>query len=71
MNRVIAALHSVDYASIGLADYGKPGNYFARQIGRWTKQYQMSETDKIEAMDNLIAGSRRTFRRATNVDRSW
>jgi len=55
MNRVIAALHSVDYASIGLADYGKPGNYFARQIGRWTKQYQMSETDKIEAMDNLIA----------------
>jgi aminoglycoside phosphotransferase (APT) family kinase protein len=55
MNRVIAALHSVDYATIGLADYGKPGNYFARQIGRWTKQYQMSETEKIEAMDNLIA----------------
>ncbi|MCU0805786.1 MAG: phosphotransferase [Burkholderiales bacterium] len=55
MNRVIAALHSVDYAAIGLADYGKPGNYFARQIGRWTKQYQMSETEKIEAMDNLIA----------------
>ena len=55
MNRVIAALHGVDYAAIGLADYGKPGNYFARQIGRWSKQYQASETEKIEAMDNLIA----------------
>jgi len=55
MNRVIAALHKVDFAAIGLADYGKPGNYFARQIGRWSKQYQASETEKIEAMDNLIA----------------
>ncbi len=55
MNRVIAALHKVDYAAIGLADYGKPGNYFARQIGRWSKQYRASETEKIEAMDNLIA----------------
>ena len=55
MNRVIAALHKVDYQAIGLADYGKPGNYFARQIGRWSKQYQSSETEKIEAMDNLIA----------------
>ncbi len=55
MNRVMAALHKVDYQAIGLADYGKPGNYFARQIGRWSKQYQASETEKIEAMDNLIA----------------
>ena len=55
MNRVIAALHKVDFAAIGLADYGKPGNYFTRQIGRWSKQYQASETEKIEAMDNLIA----------------
>ncbi len=54
MNRVIAALHGVDYAKIGLADYGKPGNYFERQIARWTKQYRASETEKIEAMDNLI-----------------
>lgn len=54
MNRVIAALHSVDYASIGLADYGKPGNFFERQIGRWTKQYRASETEKIAAMDSLI-----------------
>jgi aminoglycoside phosphotransferase (APT) family kinase protein len=55
MNRVIAALHSVDYAAVGLEDYGKPGNYFARQIGRWSKQYVASETEKIEAMDRLIA----------------
>jgi aminoglycoside phosphotransferase (APT) family kinase protein len=54
MNRVIAALHSVDPNAIGLADYGKPGNYFERQIGRWTKQYRASETEKIEAMDRLI-----------------
>ena len=54
MNRVIAALHSVDYAAIGLGDYGKPGNYFARQIGRWSKQYQASETETIEAMNLLI-----------------
>lgn len=54
MNRVIAALHSVDYAAIGLADYGKPGNFFERQIGRWTKQYRASETEKVAAMDNLI-----------------
>jgi aminoglycoside phosphotransferase (APT) family kinase protein len=55
MNRVIAALHAVDYGAVGLADFGKPGNYFARQIGRWTRQYQASETEKIQAMDDLIA----------------
>ena len=54
MNRVIAALHRVDYAAIGLADYGKPGNYFQRQIDRWSRQYRASETEKIEAMDRLI-----------------
>jgi aminoglycoside phosphotransferase (APT) family kinase protein len=54
MNRVIAALHKIDYAKIGLADYGKPGNYFARQIARWSKQYKASETEKIDAMDKLI-----------------
>jgi aminoglycoside phosphotransferase (APT) family kinase protein len=54
MNRVIAALHSVDPAPVGLANYGKPGNYFERQIGRWTKQYQASITEPIEAMDRLI-----------------
>jgi len=54
MNRVIAALHSVDYAAIGLADYGKPGNYFARQVDRWSKQYRASETEKIPAFEKLI-----------------
>jgi len=54
MNRVIAALHSVDPARVGLANYGKPGNYFERQIGRWTKQYQASITEPIEAMERLI-----------------
>jgi aminoglycoside phosphotransferase (APT) family kinase protein len=55
LNRVIAALHRTDHAALGLADYGRPGNYFVRQIDRWTKQYRASETEKIEAMDNLIA----------------
>jgi aminoglycoside phosphotransferase (APT) family kinase protein len=54
MNRVIAALHCVDYEALGLADYGKPGNYIERQVGRWSKQYKASQTQKIEAMDNLI-----------------
>ena len=54
LNRVIAQLHTIDYAAIGLADYGKPGNYFARQIERWTRQYQASATETIEAMDKLI-----------------
>lgn len=50
----LAALHTVDYAAVGLADYGKPGNYFARQIDRWTKQYKASETTPIPEMDRLI-----------------
>ncbi len=54
VNRVIAALHCVDYAAVGLADYGKPGNYFERQIGRWSRQYRASETETIAAMDALI-----------------
>ena len=54
MNRVMAALHQVDVTAAGLADYGKPGNYFERQIARWSKQYQASITEPIEAMDRLI-----------------
>ncbi len=54
MNRVISALHQVDYEAIGLGDFGKPGNYFARQIGRWSKQYLASETDPIPEMNRLI-----------------
>jgi len=54
LNRVIAALHRVDPAEVGLGDYGKPGNYLARQIDRWSRQYRASETERIEAMDRLI-----------------
>lgn len=54
MNRVIAALHTVRFADRGLASYGKPGNYFDRQIGRWSKQYVASITQPIEAMDRLM-----------------
>lgn len=55
MNRVIAALHSVKFADQGLADYGKSGNYFERQIGRWSKQYMASVTQPIPEMDQLMA----------------
>lgn len=54
MNRVIAQLHTIDYAAIGLAEFGKPGNYFGRQIDRWTRQYKASETETIAEMDALI-----------------
>jgi aminoglycoside phosphotransferase (APT) family kinase protein len=52
--RTLARLHQYDPTAIGLADYGKPGNYFARQIDRWTKQYRASETQTIEPMNRLI-----------------
>src|SRR4051812_35333006 len=55
LNNVIARLHQVDYRSVGLEGFGKPGSYIERQVGRWSKQYQASETEKVEAMDNLIA----------------
>jgi aminoglycoside phosphotransferase (APT) family kinase protein len=55
MNRVISALHTVKFAERGLANYGKPGNYFDRQIGRWSKQYVASITKPIPEMDKLIA----------------
>jgi aminoglycoside phosphotransferase (APT) family kinase protein len=54
MNRVLAALHKVNFRACGLADYGKPGNYFDRQIGRWSKQYLASATQPIPEMDWLI-----------------
>ena len=55
MNRVIAALHEVDYTAAGLGDFGRPGNYFERQITRWSKQYLASVTEPIPAMDELMA----------------
>ena len=54
MNRVIAALHKVKFSERGLAEYGKPGNYFERQIGRWSKQYNASITQPIPEMDSLM-----------------
>ena len=54
MNRVIARLHTVDIERAGLSDYGKAGNYFQRQIGRWSKQYRASEIEPIDAMNRLI-----------------
>jgi aminoglycoside phosphotransferase (APT) family kinase protein len=54
LGRVIAALHAVDPMAVGLADYGKPGNYIERQVGRWTRQYRAAETERIEAVERLI-----------------
>jgi len=54
MNRVLAALHSVDVDAVGLADYGRPGNYFARQLERWTQQYRASETEHMADMETLM-----------------
>jgi aminoglycoside phosphotransferase (APT) family kinase protein len=52
--RVLAALHRVDPERVGLGDFGRPGNYFARQISRWTRQYRAAETERIESMERLI-----------------
>jgi len=55
MNRVIAALHTVKFAERGLDNYGRPGNYFERQIGRWSKQYLASVTQPIAEMEQLMS----------------
>lgn len=55
MNRVLAALHDVDIDQAGLSDFGRPGNYFERQLTRWSSQYRASETDRIDDMERLIA----------------
>jgi aminoglycoside phosphotransferase (APT) family kinase protein len=54
MNDVLARLHRVDWKAVGLADFGRPGNYYARQIHRWVTQYRASETERIESMEKLI-----------------
>lgn len=54
MARILAAIHSVDPEAVGLADYGPDGNYYARQISRWSRQYRASETELIPAMNELI-----------------
>ncbi len=55
MNEVLARLHLVDWHAVGLAEFGRPGNYVARQIHRWTAQYRASETETIPSMERLIA----------------
>jgi len=54
VNETLARLHTVDYAALGLADFGKPGNYFSRQISRWSRQYELSRTQDIPEMESLI-----------------
>lgn len=54
MNLVLVALHSVDVEAVGLGDYGPSGNYFERQVGRWSKQYRASETETVVEMDALL-----------------
>src|SRR3546814_14724965 len=53
--RVLAAIHAVDVNAVGLSDFGKPGNYFARKIARWSEQYRAAQTADVDAMETLIA----------------
>ena len=55
MNETLARIHNVDWQAMGLVNYGKPGNYMTRQVGKWSKQYMASKTDPIQSMDNLMA----------------
>lgn len=57
----LADLHAIDYAAAGLANYGKPGSYFERQVGRWTKQYRLAQTDDIPEAERLIEWLPRTL----------
>jgi aminoglycoside phosphotransferase (APT) family kinase protein len=61
LNETLARLHSVDWQALGLADFGRPGNYFARQLSRWTKQYQASQTQAVPEMDALMEWLPRTI----------
>ena len=54
MNDTLAKIHTVDWKALGLEDFGKPGNYMARQVSRWSKQYEASKTEHIASMDNLM-----------------
>ncbi|WP_300541814.1 phosphotransferase family protein [Maricaulis sp.] len=54
LTQTLARLHTIEPASVGLAGYGRPGNYFERQVGRWTKQYRASQTEAIPQVENLI-----------------
>ena len=63
----LAALHNTDYAAVGLGDYGRPGNYFERQVGRWTKQYRASETEHMAEVEALIDWLPRTLPEQTRT----
>jgi aminoglycoside phosphotransferase (APT) family kinase protein len=63
----LAALHNTDYAAAGLEEYGKPGNYFERQVGRWTKQYRAAETEHMESVERLIEWLPRTLPEQTRT----
>ncbi len=63
----LAALHNTDYAAAGLGEYGKPGNYFERQVGRWTKQYRAAETEHMELVERLIEWLPRTLPEQTRT----
>ncbi len=63
----LAALHNTDYAAAGLGEYGKPGNYFERQVGRWTKQYRAAETERMESVERLIDWLPRTLPEQTRT----
>ncbi len=63
----LAALHSIDYAAAGLGDYGRPGNYFERQVARWTKQYRAAETETMPSVDRLIDWLPRTLPEQTRT----
>ncbi len=55
MNAVLARLHDVDYRAVGLADFGRPGNYYERQLSRWSGQYRASETETVPEMEKLLS----------------
>lgn len=63
----LAALHNTDYEAAGLGDYGRPGNYFERQVARWTKQYRASETEHMESVERLIEWLPRTLPEQTRT----
>ncbi|WP_415643099.1 phosphotransferase family protein [Sphingomonas antarctica] len=64
---VLARLHNIDCEQAGVGAYGKPGNYFERQIARWTKQYRASETERLEPMERLIDYLARTIPEQTRI----
>ncbi len=63
----LAALHNIDHVAAGLESYGKPGNYFGRQVDRWTKQYRASETETMPEMERLIEWLPRTLPEQTRI----